>query len=177
MRPEPGPAVRLRAVAGGRGEFDAFYLAWYGRITAQVYAYLGDRGDAEDVTQEAFVRAWQRWGDVSAYEDPVSWVRRVAWNLATSRLRRMTTAAKVMRRQPPPGVVPGMNPDHVLLVAALRKLPERQRRVIVMHHIADVPVADIAHELGVPTGTVAAWLHRGRARLAEDLGPRWEVPS
>jgi RNA polymerase sigma-70 factor (ECF subfamily) len=49
-------------------------------------------------------------------------------------------------------------------------LPERQRRVIVLHHIADLPVLEIAAELGVPKGTVVSWLHRGRAQLAAHLG-------
>jgi RNA polymerase sigma-70 factor (ECF subfamily) len=98
----------------------------------------------------------------------------VAWNLATSRLRRITTAARVLRRHRPPLPVPGLNADHVALVAALRRLPERHRRVIVLHHIADVPVAEIAEDLGVPKGTVVSWLHRGRAQLAvhlSDPGP------
>ena len=137
-----------------------------------MHAYLGDRADADDVAQEAFLRAWQRWPEISRYEDPVAWVRRVAWNLATSRLRRLTTAARVLRRQRPPAPQPGAEPDHVALVAALRLLPERQRRVVVLHYIADLPVAEIATGLGVPRGTVLSWLHRGRTQLAAHLaGP------
>jgi RNA polymerase sigma-70 factor (ECF subfamily) len=161
-------------VSDSRAAFDRFFLSWYGRLSAQMHAYLSDRAEAEDVVQEAFLRAWQRWPDISGYDDPVAWVRRVAWNLATSRLRRITTAARALRRHRPPQPVPGLNPDHVALVAALRRLPERQRRVIVLHHIADVPVAEIAENLGLPKGTVVSWLHRGRAQLAvhlSDPGP------
>ena len=166
---------RLRAVPDdpssleGRAGFDRFYQTWYGRLSAQVHAYLNDRTEAEDLVQEAFLRAWQRWSEISRYDDPVSWVRRVAWNLATSRLRRIVTAGRVLRRQAPPEPAPGANPDHVALVAALRHLPERQRRVVVLHHIADIPVAEIAAELGVPKGTVLSWLHRGRSQLAAHL--------
>ena len=161
--PEPSFAL------DGRAGFDRFYQTWYGRICAQVHAYLNDRAEAEDLVQEAFLRAWQRWSEIHRYDDPVAWVRRVAWNLATSRLRRLVTAGRALRRQSPPPVTPGADPDHVLLVAALRRLPERQRRVIVLHHIADLPVVEIAAELGVPRGTVMSWLHRGRAQLAAYL--------
>lgn len=152
-----------------RAAFDRFFQTWYGRISGQMHAYLGDRTEAEDVSQEAFLRTWQKWPDVAAYDDPVAWVRRVAWNLATSRLRRLTVAARAMRHQSPVAPVPGVDPDHVALVAALRTLPERQRRVIVLHYIADLPTAEIAAGLGVPLGTVLSWLHRGRAKLAEHL--------
>jgi RNA polymerase sigma-70 factor (ECF subfamily) len=161
--PEPASAL------DGRAGFDRFYQTWYGRLCAQVHAYLDDRAEAEDLVQEAFLRAWQRWPEIHRYDDPVAWVRRVAWNLATSRLRRLVTAGRALRRQPPPAVAPGADPDHVALVAALRRLPERQRRVIVLHHIADLPVLEIAAELGVPKGTVVSWLHRGRAQLAVEL--------
>jgi RNA polymerase sigma-70 factor (ECF subfamily) len=54
----------------------------------------------------------------------------------------------------------------VALVAALRRLPEEQRRAIVLHHLADLPVAEVAAETGAPIGTVKARLSRGRAALA-----------
>ena len=52
------------------------------------------------------------------------------------------------------------------MVAALKQLPEKQRRALVLHHIADLPVAQVAHEVGAPEGTVKAWLSRGRTALA-----------
>lgn len=150
--------------------FDDFFQAWYGRLCAQLHAYLGDREEAEDVVQEAFVRAWQRWSSVGGYDDPVAWVRRVAWNLGTSRLRRIRVAAMALRRQETPGPVPEVDAEHLALVEALRRLPEQQRRVIVLHHIGDIPVVEIAGQLGIPRGTVLSWLHRGRERLGLYLG-------
>ena len=55
---------------------------------------------------------------------------------------------------------------HVALVAALKQLPEAQRQALVLHHIADLPVQDVAREVGVPEGTIKARLSRGRAALA-----------
>jgi RNA polymerase sigma-70 factor, ECF subfamily len=54
------------------------------------------------------------------------------------------------------------------------KLPDRHRRAVVMHHLGDVPVAEIAGLEGVPEGTVRVWLHRGRAALAAELAEAWE---
>src|SRR5690606_39076909 len=74
---------------GWLADFDEFYAAHYGSLTTQLYAYLGDRQEAQDVVQEAFCRAYARWSSVRDYDDPVAWVRRVAWNLATSHVRRL----------------------------------------------------------------------------------------
>lgn len=65
--------------------------------------------------------------------------------------------------------MPAVDETHVALIAALKKLPEAQRQAIVLHHIADLPVHQVAAEVGAPTGTIKARLARGRAALAELL--------
>jgi RNA polymerase sigma-70 factor (ECF subfamily) len=62
--------------------------------------------------------------------------------------------------------VPAVDESHVALVAALRKLPEPQRQALVLHHIADLPIHQIAAETGVAEGTIKARLSRGRTALA-----------
>src|SRR5207253_2585948 len=114
---------------------------------------------------EAFTRALARWSRLVTYDDPAAWVRRVAWNLATSRWRRVRTAMAFARRQREE-VVPGPSPDRVALVDALSRLPERQRRAVVLDYL---PLGAIATELGVAEGTVKSWLHRARTALAEQL--------
>lgn len=147
-------------------DFATLYQTQYGRVASQLFAYLGDRSEAEDITQEAFLRAWQRWDTISRYDDPVAWVRRVAFNLGTSRWRRIVAGGRALRRQGVPDPVPAVDPEHVALVAALRKLPERQRLAVVLHYLADLPVKEVAVQTGAATGTVVSWLHRARARLA-----------
>ncbi|MEU3114723.1 SigE family RNA polymerase sigma factor [Micromonospora chalcea] len=147
------------------------YAASYADLTVQVYAYFGDLHEAQDVVQEAFCRALARWRQVSGYDDPAAWVRRVAWNLATSRWRRLRVMRAFHRRQRGEPVVAGPEPDHVALVEALASLPAAQRRAMVLRYLADLPVAEIADREGVPEGTVRSWLHRGRATLAARLGP------
>jgi RNA polymerase sigma-70 factor (ECF subfamily) len=132
-----------------------------------LYAFTGDNSETYDLVQEAFIRAWQRWATVSTYEDPVGWVRRVAWNLAMSRYRRLRRSRSVLRDDN--HVVPGMEPDRVALVGALRTLPEKHRRAVVLHYLADLSVIEIAAETGAAVGTVKSWLHRGRVQLAEAL--------
>jgi RNA polymerase sigma-70 factor (ECF subfamily) len=152
-------------------DFDELYAAHYGDLTVQVFAYFGDRQDAQDVVQEAFCRALARWKRISAYDDPVAWVRRVAWNLATSGWRRRRTALHFLRRQAAPAAAAGPSPDRVDLIAALATLPAAHRRATVLHYLADLPIAEIAEREGVAEATVKSWLHRGRRTLAAQLKP------
>ena len=151
--------------------FDELYAAHYGDLTVQLYAYFGDRQEAQDVVQEAFCRALARWRSISRYDDPVAWLRRVAWNLALSKWRRTRTALAFVRHQRPAEIeVPGPSPERVALIAALAALPPAHRRAMVLRYLADLTIAEIAEREGVPEGTVKSWLHRARNALAERLG-------
>lgn len=150
-------------------EFDAFYASAFPRVVGQVYAFTGDHGQAQDVVQEAFVRAWDRRRDFLATEAPEAWIRTVAMRLAVGHWRRARRWLELVRRIPPPGHAPGPDPAHVALVAALRRLPEPQRLAIVLHHLCDLSVEQVASETGAPAGTVKARLSRGRAALAKLL--------
>jgi len=158
------------------------YTASYRRLVGQLTAMVGDIGEAEDLVQEAFARAAGQWPRLERYDNPEAWLRTVAMNLARSRWRRSKRGAAVLLRlrashtdTPPP------SPDHVAVVEALKTLPASQREALVLFHFADLPVEEIARELGVPTGTVKARLSRGRAALAERLadtraGAHTELP-
>jgi RNA polymerase sigma-70 factor (ECF subfamily) len=148
--------------------FSDFYAATFTGLTVQLTAYVGDVAEAQDVVQEAFCRAWARWDRISEYEDPTAWVRRVAWNIATSRWRRLRTAVSFARRQRLESV-DGPGPDRVALERALAALPETHRRAVILHHLAGLPVAEIAADCEVPEGTVKSWLHRGRTELGVQL--------
>ena len=149
--------------------FDAFYGASRRRVLHQMYAMTSNLADAQELTQEAYARTWQRWSSVSTYEDPEAWVRTVAWRLAASRWRKAKTGVAAMLRHGPPPHAPEPSVDNVALVTALRLIPEAQRRAIVLHHLGGLSVAEVAHEVGAPEGTVKARLSRGRAALAQLL--------
>lgn len=151
-------------------EFDEFYLGSVRRVTAQVIALLGDHAEAEDAVQEAYARAWQRWSSVSRMDDPVAWVRVVAYRIKVSAWRSAVRRTVAHRRHGPPADVPDLSPDSVALIAALRRIPEAQRRAIVLYHLAGLTVEQVAAEVGVPAGTIKARLSRGRTALAGLLG-------
>ncbi|MCX4389367.1 SigE family RNA polymerase sigma factor [Micromonospora peucetia] len=165
---EPPPTVDARAGGGGAViTFDDFYHAHFRGVTAQLCAYTGDLGQAQDLAQEAFCRALARWDRLVRYDDPVAWIRQVAWNLARSRWRRLRTArGHLLRQRRVETQVPGPTPDRVAIDRALAALPEKHRRAVVLHYLADMSVAQIAVQEGVAEGTVKSWLHRGRVVLA-----------
>jgi RNA polymerase sigma-70 factor (ECF subfamily) len=148
-------------------EFDDFYAASFQRITGQVYAMIGSREEAEECVQEAFVRAWAHRRKLDRAEHPEAWVRTTAYRLAVSRWRRTTRGRRPADRAVGPATeTAAPSESHVALVAALRQVPASQRQALVLHHIADLSVHDVAREVGVPEGTVKARLSRGRAALA-----------
>lgn len=104
-------------------EFDAFYATAFPRLTGQLYAFTGDHGEAQDVVQEAFVRAWDRRQHFLSDSAPEAWIRTVAMRLAVSRWRRARRWLELVRRTPPPESTPGPGPERTALVAALRELP------------------------------------------------------
>jgi RNA polymerase sigma-70 factor (ECF subfamily) len=148
------------------------YQAHYSRLVGQLYGVTGDLAEAEDVVHEAFARALLRPARFLDVQDPAAWLRTVAVNLAKTRYRRRWLFDQLQRAGrvwQPPDAVPGLSPDRVALVAALRRLPYATRVTLVLHHVADLPVDEVAAILGVPAGTVKARLSRGRAALARHL--------
>ena len=153
---------------GGWEDFDAFYLATYPRLVGQLLAVTGDLQDAEDVVQEAFIRAYQRWPGVRAYDVPERWVRRVALNLAVSQFRRTRRRLAVVRHLRVPESSP-LSDEVLEVVEILRTLPITHRAVLLLHDVLELPVDEVAEQLGLPLPTVRGRLTRGRARLAKQL--------
>ena len=158
-------------------DFAAFYDATWRRTVACAYGMTGELTAAEDVAQEAYCQAWRRWRRVRDYEDAGAWVRLVATRTAVSRWRRMRTSLDFLTRSPAPEPAPPPSESTVLLVSALRELPEALRRALVLHYLGDLSVADIARIEGCPEGTVKGRLSRGRAALAGVLGAGTEEVS
>jgi RNA polymerase sigma-70 factor (ECF subfamily) len=130
------------------------------------FGLTGDLGDAQDLTQEAYVRAWQRWPRLRGYDSAEAWLRTVIYRLATDRWRRLAVRRMFAAKAPPAGTAPAPSEDTLLVVALLRELPPAQRRALVLHYLLDRPVEEIAAETGVAVGTVKSWLSRGRSALA-----------
>ncbi|MDT4988170.1 MAG: hypothetical protein QOI74_2264 [Micromonosporaceae bacterium] len=148
------------------------YQAHYRRLVASLYALTGDYAEAQDLVGEAYARALARATQFLDVADPEAWLRTVAVNLARTRWRRrrlFETLVRTGRVARPVESVPGADPTRVALITALQQLSRPTRETIVLHHIADMTVHEVARTLGVPVGTVKARLSRGRAMLAKLL--------
>jgi RNA polymerase sigma-70 factor (sigma-E family) len=142
--------------------FDAEFEHLWSRAYGVAYVVLGDRGESEDIAQETLARALVRWRKVSAYAEP--WVVRVAGNLAIDRVRkRQRTDA--FRAQD----VPGVDAQRVDLQRALVALSPKQREVVILRYLVDLPEAEVAETLGCSVGTVKTHASRGLAALRKSL--------
>lgn len=136
------------------------------------YALSGSRLGAEDLAQEAFIAAHQRWDRISGYERPGAWVRRVVANLAISGFRRKAAEKKALARlagqshQP----IPELEPVDQEFWQMVRELPKRQAQATALFYIEDRSVAEIAEILECSQSTAKVHLHRGRQALAAKLG-------
>ena len=158
------------------GPFEGWYRREHPRLLSSLTAITRDRAVAEEVTDEAFVRAYERWARVGAMASPTGWAYRTALNVLRRRHRRHRLEARAARRSPGAGeAAPAdWSPE---VWDALARLPLRERTTVVLFHVADLPTADIAMAMGVAPGTVASSLHSGRARLAGLLADPVEVPD
>jgi len=150
-------------------EFTDFYAASFRRLVGQLYAMTGNHAEAQDAVQEAFIRAWAHRRRLERSGAPEAWVRATAWRIAVSRWQRARRGRVLLRSSPPAAAIDGPSPDRVALIEALRQVPAEQRRALVLYHVCDQSVAQIAAETGVPPGTVKARLARGRTALAPHL--------
>jgi RNA polymerase sigma-70 factor (ECF subfamily) len=151
-------------------DFDRFFSAAYPRLVRQLFAVVGDVGEAEDVVQEAFARAAVRWQRIRGYDNPEGWVRRVALNQARSNLRRTRRTLAALVRAGPLAEVAELSPDAMAVAAAMSGLPLRHREALVLYYVVQLSIEEMAEQLGIPKGTVKSRLARGRARLARQLG-------
>jgi len=130
-----------------------------------------DPESAADAVQEAFIAADADWARVTRLEDPAGWVRRVALNRLRNGRRDQRRRHEILATIRP--VEPADLTTELLdLKQALDGLPERMRLVVCLHHLADLPVDDVATTLAIAEGTVKSTLHDARRRLRADLEDR-----
>ena len=154
----------------GVGDFDVWYRTERRRVYASVFVLCGDADTARDATDEAFVRALERWSRVREMVSPGAWVQTVAINQMRRVKRRRALELVRLRRRTTASV------EHLVVSddsvwEAVRRLPHRQRVAVALRYVADLPEAEIAQALGISRGTVASTLAAARARLALELAP------
>ncbi len=153
---------------GPRSTFEEAFRAEYAGVVRVIAPIVGSVEDAEAIAQDAFVKAYTRWTRIGRYDRPAAWIRRVA-------IRDAVRFAERGRRPIPAAPAERGSSDSVAsrldLAAALRQLPAQQSACVVLHYLADWPVADVADALGCKEATVRVHLHRARTALAAALEP------
>jgi RNA polymerase sigma-70 factor (sigma-E family) len=151
--------------------FEDFFHHHYERLLRAMYLATGDRHEAEDLAQDAFVRVYERWERVRGTDNPAGYLYRIALNSRRTRIRRMAVAArKVLHVAPEPG------PEHQevtdqrdLVRRALGALPDAQRDAVVLVEWLGMTDAEAGEVLGVSAGAVRTRLHRARTTLRDLL--------
>lgn len=149
--------------------FESFFLAEYPRLVALLLVWTDSRPTAEDLAQDALIRAEADWERVRGLDVPAAWVRRVALNRSMNERRRMRRQHGALGRVDRPAVSGVGEADDGAVWAAVRRLSDKQRTAIALYYVDDLPVDEIASVLGCSVGTVKTHLQRGRRRLAELL--------
>jgi RNA polymerase sigma-70 factor (sigma-E family) len=159
------------------GDADAEFAAFVAGTSAElgrVAWYLsGDATRAEDLLQQAYLRTWTHWARIQD-GDPLAYTRRVLANARIDGWRRSRREVLTAVGDLPERGVPSSAEAHAdrdLLVRALRALPDRQRRIVVLRHLVGLSEAQVAADLGVSLGTVKSTASRGLQRLREALDP------
>lgn len=167
-----------RAASGDLGAFEQIYRAHSRRVYATVLRLLGgDRGRAEDLTQEAFVRVWQKLAEFRFESAFSTWLHRLAVNVALMALRADRAqlqadddvddeALQIAESRPTAHDV------RIDLEALIPRLPPRARAVLLLHDVEGWQHEEIGRELGMAIGTSKAQLHRARGLLKQWMGAK-----
>ena len=157
------PEARDASEAVVDAGFDEMFPDLFRSAYKVAFRLLGSREDAADCAQEACARACADWTKLARGGSPLPWVVRVSSNLAIDRWRKARRARTHEAAFVASAVDPG--PERLDLYRALDALPRRQREVVVLRYLADLPEADVADVIGCSLGTVKSNAARGRAAL------------
>ena len=168
-------AAVQRVLAGDLEAFEAIVRRWQGRLVTLAWRFCRDRSMAEDLAQEAFVKAFKSLATFRAESAFSTWLTAIALNTYRSALRGRAP----MPLLPDPARAPSPGPDQEAVLherdraemvrQAVLTLPVRYRDAIVMYCLEERDLAESARVLGVPSGTLKARLHRARALLKRRL--------
>jgi RNA polymerase sigma-70 factor (ECF subfamily) len=161
---------------------ETLFRLHYGRLVRALTLVCGDREQAADAVQEAFVKAHLRWRRLQHYDDPVGWIRRVAVNGLRDHHRRNTRKSAAMDRlgSLTTTVADDAAADDPMsdegIMQLLNGLPKQQRLSLALFYVDGLSVAETAATLGISEGAVKFHLHQGREKLRGQLDPRG-IPS
>jgi RNA polymerase sigma factor (sigma-70 family) len=163
--------------AGGQvalaASFEDFFELEHENLFGALYLLTGNRSDAEDLMQLAFLKVWERWTVVQEMDSPTGYLYRTALNTFRSQRRRALTATRHAIRQVIP-VGPSESPERVdvrdEVDRALAALTGRQREAVVLVDLLQFPADEAANLLHIAPSTLRVQLARGRERARTELG-------
>jgi RNA polymerase sigma-70 factor (ECF subfamily) len=162
--------VKAERRTGAELNFEQLYETYRGRVFSTAYRMLSNRADAEDVTQDVFVKVFKKLKSFRGDSAVSTWIYRIAINacLDFRRRRRLRQAVSL-----DDGLEVGSTPLSVtrLIESALPKMAEGYRQVFVMHDIQGLKHEEIGRILGITDGASKSQLHRARAFLRRELAP------
>lgn len=150
--------------------FDEFFHLNHPRLFAALCLTTGNRHEAEEIAQDAFLGVLERWQRVSGMDDPTAFLFTIAMNLFRKRYRRTKLGAKLPMQRPVPDDVFGAINDRDTVVRALRDLTPRQRAAIVLTAILDYPTTEAARILRIKESTVRALATQARTQMRSTIG-------
>ena len=156
----------------------AFCAAQYPRLVGGLALYVGDHAVAEELAQEALLRAFRRWGRVERLDSPQAWVWRVAINLNNSHFRRRRAEQRASERLRTSVEPAADDRDHAWGLAvrqAVAALPQRQRTALILRYYLDLPVEEAARRMDASPDAVRSLTKRAVAALREEFVP--DVPA
>ncbi len=136
--------------------FETFFRREYPQMVAVAYGVSGSRWAAEELAQEACLRAYRSWDKIASYDKPGAWLRRVTINLASSHVRRRVSEVKAIERFALHSVEP-IEPhpeDEMEFWEAVRRLPRRQREAVVLRYVDGMDGAEIAEVMYISESSV-----------------------
>jgi RNA polymerase sigma factor (sigma-70 family) len=173
LRTDDSSLVR-RSIAGDASAFEQLYRSHVGRVHGAILRLVGmDRARAEELTQEAFIRAWQKLSSFRFDSAFSTWLYRLGVNTALMALRGRHEEDNVddaTLEYVAGGEVPFCAGERGDLERAVSALPPRARAVLVLHDVEGWKHEEIATELGMAVGSSKAQLHRARGLLRRALG-------
>jgi len=150
-------------------QFPEFFVSQYGRLRRLGFLLTGSWSEGEELAQETLVRIYWRWALVRRQEHPEAYARKVLVNRHRSLLRRLRLEARHAGQDRAEAFDLGPQEDLMVVRAAIRRLPTRQRTVLVLRYHQDLPEQEVAKLLRIPVGTVKSLTSRAMTRLRRDL--------
>jgi RNA polymerase sigma-70 factor (ECF subfamily) len=145
--------------------FEEFFHLERDRLFRVMFVITKNRQEAEDLSQEAFVRVWERWDTIGAMENPIGYLHRAAMNLFRSRYRRALLAARrgigIAAEEDAYAAVD----DRLVALQALGSLTPRQRAAIVLTEVLQYTAEEAGSMLGIRAATVRALHFQARSAL------------